>query len=282
MANNSGLFDLALGLSDKEQRNRIAKTSYNDLAITFGDAKAGSMEAYNFSSGASITTLHEEREGEGISVASAKMIAKSVFSIATDDTSEEDDKADTDKGEEDASSTIEIDGMEMVESETQSLTKNVNRETARLYLSLEDSQMEDSDGKEEDDTYLTGNNSSEEPSAHELASEDYDDTLEVSSGELDAVHTNKFQAPGNFKQQLRNNAGHTVDSMMIQLNLIKGNLEDNEAGMPFEWVCVSDELRLFLVEEAGEGISDQITYTDEMLVELYQMNPSGVRNFVSQ
>jgi hypothetical protein len=139
--------------------------------------------------------------------------------------------------------------------------------------------MEDSNGKEEDDTYLTGNNSSEEPSAHELALEDYDDTLEVSSGELDAVHTNKFQVPENFKQKLWNNAGPTVNSMMIQLNLIKGNLEDNEAGMPFEWVGMSKKLRLFLVEEAGEGISDQITYTGAILVELYQMNPSGVRNF---
>ncbi len=45
VANNSGLFDLSLGLLDKEQRDRIAKTSYNDLAITFRDAKAGSMEA---------------------------------------------------------------------------------------------------------------------------------------------------------------------------------------------------------------------------------------------
>ncbi len=57
----------------------------------------------------SITTLHEEREGEGISVASAKTIAKSVFSVATNDTLEEDDEADTDKGEEDTSPTIEID-----------------------------------------------------------------------------------------------------------------------------------------------------------------------------
>ncbi len=126
VANNSGLFNLLLGLSDKEQRDRIAKTSYNDLAITFGDAKAGSMEAYNFSSGASITTLNKEREGEGISIASAKTIAKSVFSIAMDDTLEEDNEADSNEGEEDASSTIEINGMEMVESETQSLTKNMN------------------------------------------------------------------------------------------------------------------------------------------------------------
>jgi hypothetical protein len=84
--------------------------------------------------------------------------------------------------------------------------------------------MEDSNGKEEDDTYLTGNNSSEEPSAHKLASEDYDDVLEVSLGELDAVHTNKFQVSENFKQQLWNDAGPTVNSMMIQLNLIKREL----------------------------------------------------------
>ena len=56
-------------------------------------------------------------------------------------------------------------------------------------------------------------------------------------------------------------------------------MEDNKAGMPFEWVGVSKELCLLLVKEAGEGISDQITYINAMLVELYQMNPSGVRNF---
>jgi hypothetical protein len=43
-ANNSGLFDMLLSLSDKEQRERTAKTNYNELAITFRDAKAGSME----------------------------------------------------------------------------------------------------------------------------------------------------------------------------------------------------------------------------------------------
>ena len=53
-ANKTGLFDMSLGLSDKEQRERMAKTGHIDSAITFGDAKAGSMEAYNFSAGASI------------------------------------------------------------------------------------------------------------------------------------------------------------------------------------------------------------------------------------
>jgi hypothetical protein len=138
--------------------------------------------------------------------------------------------------------------------------------------------MEDSKD-EEDNTYMTDNDTKEESSTHKNYSEDYKDALEVSLGELDAVRANKFQMPENFKQQLWNKAGPTVDSMMIQLNLIKGNLEDNKAGMPFEWVGMSEELCLFLDKEAGEGIPDQITYINKMLAEMYQMNPSGVRNF---
>jgi hypothetical protein len=64
-ANNSGLFDMSLGLSEKEQPKRMSKTNYNESAITFGEAKAGSMEAYNFSSEVSITT-HRERRGKSV------------------------------------------------------------------------------------------------------------------------------------------------------------------------------------------------------------------------
>ena len=78
----TGLFDVSLGLSDKEQREQLAKTGHIESASTFGDAKVGSMEAYNFSAGASITAVHAEREGEATSVALSKTMAKSVFSIA--------------------------------------------------------------------------------------------------------------------------------------------------------------------------------------------------------
>ena len=66
---------------------------------------------------------------------------------------------------------------------------------------------------------------------------------------------------------------------MIQLTMIKDNLEDEEAGMPFEGMGVSKELRTFLDEEVGSGINDKITYINEMIVEMYQMNPRGVRTF---
>jgi len=101
----------------------------------------------------------------------------------------------------------------------------------------------------------------------------------VSSGEFDAVHANKFQIPVNFKQQLWNEAGPSVDSMVIQRTMIKENLEDDQAGMPFQWMGVSKELHTFLDEEVGSGISDQIIYINDMIVELFQMDPKGHKTF---
>jgi hypothetical protein len=49
--------------------------------------------------------------------------------------------------------------------------------------------------------------------------------------------------------------------------------------MPFKWMGVSKELCTFLDKEAGKGISDQLTYINNMLAEMYQMNPTGVRTF---
>ena len=69
----------------------MAKSGYNESAISFGDANAGSMEAHNISAGASITMVHAERDGKETSVASASTMAKSGFSIATNITSGSED-----------------------------------------------------------------------------------------------------------------------------------------------------------------------------------------------
>ena len=141
---------MSLGLSDKEQRERMAKSGYNESAISFGEAKVGSMEAYNFSAGASITTVHAEKEGKGTSVSSAKTMAKSVFSIATNITSgSEEDGLDSEE-EMDDTTGVEIAGMEMFEEEGQSLTENMNRATADLQLGSSESAPEE--GSQEEDT----------------------------------------------------------------------------------------------------------------------------------
>jgi hypothetical protein len=216
-------------------------------------------------------------------VASAKTMAKSVFSIATNITSgSEEDETDTNK-EMAVTSGVKIDGMEMVEME-KSLTDNINRAAANLQLSSsksapeEDSQGEDiKDSK--DSSYTTHNNSYKTPNKHNINLEDYEEALEVSSGKFDVVHANRFQAPENFRQKLCNKAGPTVDSMMVQLTMIKENLEDEDAGMPFGWMGMSKELHTFLDKEAGKGISDQLTYINDMLAEMYQMNPKEGRTF---
>ncbi len=56
-------------------------------------------------------------------------------------------------------------------------------------------------------------------------------------------------------------------------------MEDKEAGLPFEWMGVSTELRTFLDKEVGDGISAQLIYINNMLAEMYEMNPTGVWTF---
>jgi hypothetical protein len=153
--------------------------------------------------------------------------------------SDEEGKGATDNKEMDNRSVIEINGMELVELEVQSLTDNKNCPTENLQLSSQESlpaeerKMEDSKDEEED-THMTDDDSKEQSSTHEIILDDHKDVYEVSLGEFDAVHANKFQMPVSFKQQLWNKASPTVDGMMIQLTLIKENLEHSEVGMPFE------------------------------------------------
>jgi hypothetical protein len=74
-ATTHGIYKLTLGLSDKERRT--------SSAITFGEAKEGSMEAHNFLSTASITSTHtrNKKKRDASSMAMAESLAKSVFSI---------------------------------------------------------------------------------------------------------------------------------------------------------------------------------------------------------
>jgi hypothetical protein len=57
-ATTQGIFDLTLGLSNKEKRMMVIGKTHNASAITFGKAKEGLIEAYNFSSVQSVTSIH--------------------------------------------------------------------------------------------------------------------------------------------------------------------------------------------------------------------------------
>ena len=88
----------------------------------FREAKEGAVEAHNFSSSASITTIHSKNVNNSKSVASQKMLTKSVFSLATSWVTSnglEEEETDKDKGSDfDVSATkpsgVEIEGMQML------------------------------------------------------------------------------------------------------------------------------------------------------------------------
>ncbi len=95
-ATTQGIYDLTLGLLDKERRVMVAGKAHEASAITYGEAKEGALEAHNFSSSASITTTHSrnERKRDAASVATEKTLAKSVYSLDTSRVTEEDDMED--------------------------------------------------------------------------------------------------------------------------------------------------------------------------------------------
>jgi hypothetical protein len=110
-AATQGIFDLTLGLSHKEKRMMVIGKIHDASTITFGEAKEGSMEAYNFSSVQSVTSTHSINKKKKAAKTNAlvRSLTKSIYSIDTgtskvtaDDTEDEmDDSKDKESGNSD-------------------------------------------------------------------------------------------------------------------------------------------------------------------------------------
>jgi hypothetical protein len=91
VATTQGIYDLTLGLSDKERRVLVAGKAHEASAITNGETKEGAVEAHNFSPTASVTTIHlsNKRKRDAKSLTLAKTLAKLVHSINTSKVTED-------------------------------------------------------------------------------------------------------------------------------------------------------------------------------------------------
>jgi hypothetical protein len=101
-ATTQGIYDLTLGLSDKERRMMVAGKVHKASAITYGEAREGLMKAHKFLSAALITSIHtrNEKKRDASLVAMAKSLAKSVFSIKTTTSKSTEDKMEESEEEE--------------------------------------------------------------------------------------------------------------------------------------------------------------------------------------
>jgi hypothetical protein len=106
----------------------------------------------------------------------------------------------------------------------------------------------------------------------------FDTALEVSSGVFDATHSNKFKEPNNFKQLLWNVAGLSPGSMIILLDLLKDNLEADQAGIPADFDEILLKLLKFMVLDAGEDREGQIKFIEQIMEELEQIGWTDSHN----
>ncbi len=169
-AMTQGIYDLTLGLSDKERQVMVAGKAHEATAITYREAREGVMEAHNFSSNASITTTHSknEKKGDAKSVSSEKTLAKSVYSIDTlkvteDDTDEERNGSGEGSNNDErpsANKKIVIEGMQLLverkkkamlfETESMNKSKNEDKVGAEGNKDKEEEAGESDNAKEKD------------------------------------------------------------------------------------------------------------------------------------
>jgi hypothetical protein len=233
-----GIYYTMQGLSEKERRMAIASKAYDVSAIMFGEAKEGAIEAHNFSSSASITMIHSKNVGDSKSVATEKMLAKLVFSMATskvtsDGLEEEMDEEDDSDNSDAVSATktrVAIEGMQMLtrhhrnlsrhymqednmsrdkekdvwdieNEEAAQLTKTMNAAMAKLNLLLLDGDRDTEDDDEADDVAINREGSSNPYSDDEGGKDFLEEDLSVHDEDLtlgDNYNTSSEVSSGVF------------------------------------------------------------------------------------
>ncbi len=107
---------------------------------------------------------------------------------------------------------------------------------------------------------------------HDLSLGEYDpDSIEVSLGIFDAEHSKKYETPNSFLQALWNAAGPSVGSMLTHLDLIKVELEGDEARVDPDFSKIDAQLIDFLIKEAGENIDECIGFINNVIEKLKKL-----------
>jgi hypothetical protein len=146
---SADIYDTTLGPSDKEQRTAATSKGYNTSAIMFGEAKEGAVEAHNFSSKSSVTTIHSNNMDDSRTVATERTLARSVFSMATSKVESDglaqgmDDNNDLDDNNGAEKSEVAIKGMHMLSRHCRTTTSGGE--------SMQEDKVPGEDDEEDDD-----------------------------------------------------------------------------------------------------------------------------------
>jgi hypothetical protein len=136
----------------------------------------------------------------------------------------------------------------------------INTSEDGTYNTSPDPLTDDDKGK----TYKESNSNAK------LGDNNASDVVEVESGEFEAAYAQKYKEPLNFRQALWNEAGPSVGSMKIMLEMLrtkfKGELEGLQADLTKYPQCLID----FFIEEAGADLKVVIMFLDLTLDQISQ------------
>jgi hypothetical protein len=112
--------------------------------------------------------------------------------------------------------------------------------------------------------------------------DDFDTASEVSSGAFDATHSNKYEEPDNFKQLLWSVVGPSTGSMIVMPELLKDNLEADQAGLPADFNQILLTLLEFMILDAGEERKEQIKFIKKIMEDVKQLGQTNSLNKASR
>jgi hypothetical protein len=88
------------------------------------------------------------------------------------------------------------------------------------------------------------------------------DAVEVESGEFELAHAQKYKEPLNFCQALWNEAGPSIGSMKIMLEMLRTKFKRELVGLQADLTNYPQHLINFCIEEAGADLTDAIAFLD--------------------
>ena len=154
---------------------------------------------------------------------------------------EEDGQMEEDQVETNWSTGMEDNEWQDEGQEASTLQKNINMATDQLQFDSEGAEILSSDSKE--DSKFQEKDMSVHSHDLDLSLEEYkSDAQEVSSGEFDTTHTQKYVNPTTFQHALWNAAGPSVGVMVTCLDIIKDELEGELAGVLAEFKNQPEQL----------------------------------------
>jgi hypothetical protein len=160
--------------------------------------------------------------------------------------------------------------------ETIANDKEADNKVERLHKRMNDAiallQLQSDDEEGSNNSNFTDNDMSIRLGDLDIDQTNYKSASKVSSVVFDAEHNKKHTDPMKFLQSLWNTAGPSLGAMIIQLELIKEELEADILGIPAKIKKIPAQLIDFMIKEVGKNSKETICFIEGHILHLNKID----------